>query len=91
MIWLYFWLFIGTLWSWQALSEYFATKEIGMGTGWQVFNIFLNTLFLPFGLIFGMYIFVVIRKIVRDEEQLIDLDLTFLKMITRYEKKTEDN
>ena len=86
MIWIIFWLIIGTMWSWQALLEYRALNKGFMSTNWQVFNILLNTLFLPFGLIFGTFIYLVGKKIVQGDQEMVDFDFTALRIMTHYNK-----
>jgi len=90
MIWVTFWIILGTLWAWQALLEYSSVNKRFMSVGWQIFNVCLNILFLPFGFCLGTFIFFIGRKVVEGDREFTDFDFTAIKMITRYKKTSEE-
>jgi len=87
-IWITFWIVTGILWAWYALLDYYFVNNKGMSMGWEVLNILLNTLFLPIGLFFGIFVFIVENEVEGGDTS---IDFVVIKLMTEYKAMELDD
>ena len=91
MNWIVLWFILGTVWSLYALNKYNDVTNRSMTTWWQIFNIFLNTLILPIGILAGFFIFIVGKRSVEYDLDKIDFNFTVIRLLTYYTGENEKN